>query len=233
MITTKNIPSSTGMTKIIMPGANTCKINSISLEKVPYKEGAYNLSMNLETMPMGDDFEGFLVNKDDATGPRYQGQVGRVRFSEWPFSDGVTKTGISISRDLEIVKAIQAICKETNSLGWLDKNDNLHDTIEDFVLAFNNDKPFADQYINFCVAGKEYNNKQGYVNFDLFLPRASKGQVSFQNVDATSIKLMSFDTEIHIKKIKTAPVDSFTSKNDDDDFSSIATSEKVGSDFDL
>jgi hypothetical protein len=232
MITTKNIPTSTGTQKIIQPGLSTCKINSLSLEPVPYKEGAYNLSLNLETMPMGEDFEGFLVNKDDTTGPRYEGQVARVRFSEWAFSDGVTKSGISVSRDLEILKAVQTICRETGSTEWLDKNDNLHDTIEDFVIAFNSDKPFKDKYITFCIAGKEYNNKQGYVNFDLFLPRAGKGQVSLQNADTDNGKLMPFDSDVHIKRIKTNPVDSFSPKNDDD-FSVVAASSKVGSDFDL
>ena len=231
MITTKNIPASTGTPKIIQPGNVICKINSITLDKVPYKEGAYNLMLNLETMPMGDDFEGFLVDKDDANGPRYEGQVARVRYSEWPFSDGETKSGIKISRDNEILRAVQNICKETGTTKWLEENDNVFATIEEFIIGFNNDKPFKGVYMSFCIAGREYMNKQGYMNHDLFLPRAGKGQLNMQNVSAETVKVMVFNEEQHIKKAKSESVTSFSSGSDDD--LDVPTTSKVSADFNL
>ena len=120
MITTKNITSGGGTPKVIQPGNVTCKINSITLDKVPYKEGAYNLNIHLETEDMGSDFEGFLVDKDNPDGPRYKGQIGKVRFSEWPYSDGETKSGIKVSRDIEIVKAISNICRQTDCMSWFE-----------------------------------------------------------------------------------------------------------------
>lgn len=231
MITTKNITSGGGTPKIIQPGIVECKINSITLDKVPYKEGAYNLSLNVESQPMGDDFEGFLVDKDNPDSGRYEGQIGRVRFSEWPYSDGETKTGIKISRDTEIVKAIQTICKETSSTAWLEAQDNVHETIEDFVAAFNSDKPFKNKFVKMCVAGREYMNKAGYINFDLYLPRAGRGQVSMETIDRESSKLIAFDSEAHIKKAKTESVTSFSAGGDDD--LDVPTTSKVSSDFDL
>lgn len=231
MITTKNITSGGGTPKVIQPGVVECKINSITLDKVPYKEGAYNLSMNVESQPMGDDFEGFLIDKDNPDSGRYEGQIGRVRFSEWAYSDGETKTGIKISRDTEIVKAIQTVCKETGSSAWLDAQDNVHETIEEFVMAFNSDKPFKNKFVKMCVAGREYMNKAGYINFDLYLPRAGRGQVSIENVEKEGSKLIAFDSEAHIKKAKTESVTSFSTASDDD--LDVPTTSKVSSDFDL
>lgn len=231
MITTKNITSGGGTPKVIQPGVVECKINSITLDKVPYKEGAYNLSLNVESQPMGDDFEGFLIDKDNPDSGRYEGQIGRVRFSEWAYSDGETKTGIKISRDTEIVKAIQTICKETHCTAWLDAQDNVHETIEEFVMAFNNDKPFKNKFVKMCVAGREYMNKAGYINFDLYLPRAGRGQVSIESTEREGSKLIAFDSEAHIKKAKTESVASFSAGGDDD--LDVPTTSKVSSDFDL
>ena len=231
MITTKNITSGGGTPKVIQPGVVECKINSITLDKVPYKEGAYNLSLNVESQPMGDDFEGFLIDKDNPDSGRYNGQIGRVRFSEWAYSDGETKTGIKISRDTEIVKAVQTICKETHCTDWLEAQDNKHETIEEFVMAFNNDKPFKDKFVKMCVAGREYMNKAGYINFDLYLPRAGRGQVSIETLDREVSKLIAFDSEAHIKKAKTESVASFSSTSDDD--LDVPTTSKVSADFNL
>jgi hypothetical protein len=231
MITTKNITSGGGTSKVIQPGNVTCKINSISLDKVPYKEGAYNLNVHVETADLGDDFEGFLVDKDNSSGPRYKGQIGRVRYSEWPYSDGETKSGIKVSRDAEILKAIQSICRETGSMVWFDAQDNLHETIESFVEQFDKDKPFKDFYMNFCVAGREYLNKAGYINYDLYLPRAAKGQLTMQKANADVNKVMTFSDADHIKKAKTESVSSFSSGSDDD--LDVPTTSKVSADFNL
>lgn len=231
MISTKNIPSSSSTPKVIQPGNVTCKINSITLDRVPYKEGAYNLCLHVETEPIGDGFEGFLIDKDNPDGGRYEGQIGKVRTSDWPYSDGETKSGIKIYRDIEIVKAIQNICKETGCTQWLEANDNAYNTIEEFVSGFNSDAPFKDKYITMCVAGREYMNKAGYMNYDLYLPRPQKGQVNIQRVDADSVKLMKFNEEQHIKKAKSETVSSFSAGSDFD--VDVPTTSKVSADFNL
>jgi hypothetical protein len=231
MISTKNIPSGGSTPKVIQPGNVECKINSITLDKVPYKEGAYHLSLQLETTPMGDDFEGFLVDKDNPDGPRYAGQIGKVRMSEWPYSDGETKSGIKINRDIEIVKAISNICRQTGAMIWFEDQDGVHDTIESFVEKFNQDKPFKDTYVKFCVAGREYMNKAGYMNYDLYLPKTVRGQFNMQKADSDSIKLMTFDPEQHIKKAKSEAVSSFSAGSDFD--VDVPTTSKVSADFNL
>jgi hypothetical protein len=231
MISTKNIPSGGSTPKVIQPGHVDCKINSITLDKVPYKEGAYNLCLHVETPSLGDDFEGFLLDKDNPDGGRYQGQIGKIRSSEWPYADGETKSGIKVSRDIEIVKAISNICRQTDCMSWFEKQDGLHQTIEDFVDQFNQDKPFKDVYLKVCVAGREYMNKAGYMNYDLYLPRAQRGQVNMQKMTSDIIKLMPFNQEQHIKKAKSETVSSFSAGSDFD--IDTPTTSKVSADFNL
>jgi hypothetical protein len=230
MISTKNIPAGGLTPKIIQPGNVDCKINAVTLDKVPYKEGAYHINLHLETEPLGDGFEGFLVDKDNPDGPRYEGQIGRVRMSEWPYSDGETKSGIIITRDIEIVKAIQNICRQTDCMKWFDAQDGVHATIEDFVEQFNSDKPFKDAFVKFCIAGREYMNKAGYMNYDLYLPKSSKGQFNMQKQGPAS-KIMTFNEAEHIKKAKSETVSSFSAGSDFD--VDVPTTSKVSADFNL
>lgn len=214
MISTKNITGGNGASstpKIIQPGNITCEVLSVKLEPAKFKEGGYDVVLNLEGPNMGEEFEGFWIDKDDQSKGRHKGQVGKVRASEYPYAEGTTKTGIQISRDKELLRFLQNFCKETGSLAWLESQDNMHNTIESLFEALNNDKPFAAKQLRMCIAGKEYVNKDGYTNFDLFLPKYVKGNVPFESADvaeATS-KVLSFDPEVHVRKKKVDVVASF------------------------
>ena len=99
MLSTKNIPTGSGMSKSILPGAKVVKINSITLDTVPYDQKAYHLTLHCETEPI-DGLDGFFIDKDDPSKGKYLGQIGRVKCSMYPFSDGVTKSGIKIGSNL-------------------------------------------------------------------------------------------------------------------------------------
>lgn len=233
MISTK-VSSSSGINKIIQPGNIVCKINAITLDSVPYKDGAYHVSLHLETEPIKEEgFEGLLVDKDNPSGPKYLGQVARIKTSEWAYSDGTTKTGVNISRDTEIVRVIENICKQAGCTKWLEDHDNMFNTIEELVEAFNNDGLFKNIYMQFCIGAREYINKAGYTSYDMHLVRPERGQLSFQNVKAESLKVPTFNAEKHIKKTKSEPVASFKSNNDLDSDLDVVTTSKVSSDFDL
>lgn len=210
-ISTKNIPTGgTSVPKTLQPGNVVAKINDISLEAFTFKEGAYHLILNLEGTDRGAEFEGFYINKDRPELGRYKGQVGKVKASEWAYADGETKSGIKISRDTEILKFIAGLCKDLGS-SWLSDADGKYNTIEEFVKGFNNDKPFKDVWFNFCLAGKEYQNKEGYTNYDMFLPKYVKGSVPFEVCDKTPSKIMKFNETEHIKKKKVESVVGFNS----------------------
>lgn len=211
MLSTKNVSTTgtNGPAKTISPGNVRAKINSVTLEEFKFKPGSYHMVLHLEGEEMGDGFEGFLIDKDNPEAGRYKGQVGRVKTSEWAYADGETKTGMQVSRDIEILKAIKNICTAVGAIKWYDAQDEKHPTIESFMEAFNSDAPFKDKWLDFCVAGKEYQSKQGYTNYDMYLPKFAKGTAPYVAADEDDDKLISFDPSVHIKKTEAKPVESF------------------------
>lgn len=208
-LSTKNIPISGGGTpKTLQPSNCVAKINDVTLNEFTFKPGSYHLVLHLEGVDRGPEFEGFYINKDKPELGRHKGQVGKVKASEWAYADGTTKSGIVISRDTEIMKYLNSICKELDTT-WLLDQDGKHDTIESLVKTFSKDKPFKNISMNFCIAGKEYLNKDGYTNYDLFLPKYSKGEVPFEICDKPKSKLMKYNDVDHIKKKKVENVTSF------------------------
>lgn len=208
-ISTKKITSTPAfVSKTIEPGNTTAKILNVYLEEFTFSPGAYNMILSIVGQDRGADFDGFFIDPNDHSKGKHKGQVGRVKAGEYAFADGTTKSGIVIKRDDEILKFINFICKEIDS-SWLEEQDGKHETIESLVKAFDNEKPFNNIWMNFCIAGKEYLNKEGYTKYDLFLPRYSKGKVAFEVCDKANSKLMKFNEEEHIKKSKAKEVKSF------------------------
>jgi hypothetical protein len=212
--------------KNLTTGTQTCKINSVKLEVSPFDNEAYFLHLNMESEPMGDDFEGFAIDRDNPDAGKYLGKVGRVKTNEYPYKDGQTKSGIKVSRDLDILKAIQNICRVTKALNWMENNNNKYETIEEYVQAFADDMPFKDVYFNVTLGGREY-FKDNYPKYDLFIVRPGKGQVSMESTDVSeeNSKLVKFNEDLHVKRKKSENLESFGSDS--------VTTSSVGSDFDL
>ena len=214
-----------GQPKTITPGNHVLKINSIELEDFKFIPGAYHLMLHVETEPI-EGFEGFMIDKDDESKGRYAGQIGRVKASQYAFADGETKSGIKIQRDRSILIFLQNFCKTLGINEWMQSQHNKHETIEDFINAFNKTAPFKDKYLEFCIAGKEYVGKTGYTNFDMWLPKAENGKYAFGEVEEG--KVIRYDESKHLKKLEVKPVDKFG--DDEDDFSKPT---KKSSDFSL
>lgn len=225
-LSVKDLPDSTGggVPKTLQPGNVLIKINSIELRKEPFEGNPYNLILNCEGPDMGPEFEGFQINKDRPELGKAKGQVGRVRATEYAFSDR-TVGDKQISRDRDILKWVQSFCKALGISDWFLAQDEKHDTIQDFVNQLNMDKPFEDIWVNSCLAGKSYTNAQGFLNYDLFLPWFSAKAVPLELENAEPSKIIKFSEEMHIKsgKKKPAVVDEFSG----------GRSRSGGSDFDL
>jgi len=211
-----------GLPKTISPGNNILKINSVTLDEFKFIENAYHLMLHVESKPI-DGFEGFSIDRSNPDAGNYKGQIGRVKASQYAFADGETKSGIKIQRDKSVLIFLQNLCKTLGINDWMSKQHNQHDTIEKFVKAFNDEKPFKDIYLEFCVTGKEYMGKTGYTNYDMWLPKAQGGKYATGAID--SGKVITYNEDIHLKKLENTPVESFG----DEDFSKPNT----GSDFDL
>lgn len=203
MLSTRNVKETTGSGKTPMklqPGNNTVKIHSLEL-----KEGynfqqtrAYNVIVNMESSPIGDNFEGFLVNKDNPNGPRYLGQVGAVRLQYYAFDDGVTKTGIQKNRDNDILGAIVRLA---NALGCRAELDDTIDAaaitkIEELMPVAT--QVFRGKWLDVCLAGRGYKDKNGYTAYELFLPYGKGGKVPYEAKGANSGNLIAFDQATHI-----------------------------------
>ena len=213
-----------GQAKTISPGNHRLKINSISLEDFQFIPGAKHLLLNVETEPI-EGFTGFLINKDDESKGNYSGQIGRVKASQYAYADGETKSGIKIQRDKSLMIFLANLSKAYGIMSWFEDQDNKYNTIEDFVMNYSNNAPIKDKYIDFCVAGKEYENKAGYTAYDMWLPKTENNKYAYGQADSS--KILEYNEAKHLKKIEVKPVDNF---GDDDDFQ---TPPKSSSDFTL
>jgi hypothetical protein len=232
MLSTKNIPTGSGMSKSILPGAKTLKINSITLETVPYDAEAYQLVMHCETEPI-DGLDGFFIDKDDPSKGKHLGQIGRIKAGMYAFSNGVTKSGIKIDRDRTILQFVKNLACELGFMEWFEEQDNKFNTIEDFIAHLDKTKPFKNIYFNSVVCGKEY-EKNGYINYDLYFPRFDKMNKPFERIDtvpntASQAKLYTYDADVHIRKLNKQ-----TSSSTVEAFEGMTpVNTSVGSDFDL
>ena len=215
---------SSGTAKTIAPGNHVLKINSIELEDFRFVEGARHLILHVETEPI-EDFEGFWIDKDNESLGRYGGQIGRVKANQYAFADGETKSGIKIQRDRSILIFLQNLCNARGINDWFREQDGKHETVEDFVNAFNKSASYREKFLEFCVAGKEYESKSGYTNYDMWLPRAENKKYAMAEVEAG--KVITYDEVKHLKKIEVKDVKTF---GDDD---SMFGSSKTSSDFSL
>ena len=197
MFSTKNV-SANRVSPVIGPGNHKVKINSLSFDPTPYDPQAFNIVLNVETEPINGEFQGLLVDQRNPNGARYQGQVGRVRMSPYPYKDADLESGRKISRDQEIVKAIAFLADVT---GKRDEVDMIEaDSIDQFMNACKQIFKNTD-YINACIGGREWENNDGYVNVDLHLPRLSKAGLPLEAVGSTAGRLLTFSYDEHVRKL--------------------------------
>jgi len=221
MLSTKDMNAGSGKARpVINVGNQKVKINSITFDQTPYDREAYNVVLHVESEPVGGEFEGFLVDSNNPNGARYKGQVGRVRLSPYPFKDATLPSGREVSRDTEVLRAMIYL---SEVLGKRDELDSIEaNTIEEFMDSA--DKVLSgDTFINACIGGREWENKEGYINYDLFLPRNSKDGVALEALDTENSRLFKFSKEEHVRELKkTQSTSSFE-----------PASSNAGNDFDL
>ena len=201
MLSTKDMSTGSGGTKpVIGTGNQKVLINSITFDQTPYDSEAYNITLHVESEPIVGEFNGFLKDVNNPNGERYAGQVGRVRFSPYPFKDATLNNGNEISRDTEVLKAMVFLSEVVGKRAELDAIEA--NTIEDFMIKA---AKICSQtgYVNACLGAREWENKEGYINNDLFLPKMSKGNVPIEALDVESSKLITFDSNnpLHLRKV--------------------------------
>ena len=203
MLNTKDMSAGSGRTKPVLdPGNHKVKINSITLDQTPYDADSYNIHLHVETEPVGGDFEGFFRDYNNQSLGRYEGQVGRVRISPFPFKDTTLPSGREIQRDQEILKNMITLGETLEMRDGLDSIEA--ENIEDFMKECNNlftENQKGSKFINMCIGGREWENKEGYVNNDLYLPRISKDGIAMEALDKENSRLLKFDRAVHVKAL--------------------------------
>ena len=215
---------SSGMPKTFGPGNHELKINSVRLDEFRFIENAFHLMLEMETKPI-EGFEGFMIDRNDESKGHYKGQIGRVKASQYAFADGETKSGIKIQRDRSILMFLKNLSTALGITDWFAEQDDKHETIEDFVKAFNETAPYQDKYLYTCLAGKEYENKSGYIAYDCWFAKAQNRKYGYAPNAET---VLPYDESKHLRKIENKPVESFGNDNDD-----LTIPMKTSSDFNL
>jgi len=200
----KKMGGTPGTPKVIQPSNVVARILDIKLEVPPYDSSAYNLILHLETEPLGDDFEGLPINKDMPELGNHAGQVARVQSQQYSYSDYTNKEGRLTTKEDMIFRWLWNFAKEIGVADILKEKDIQGSTIQEYV---DNAKAFIvskDRWINFCIAGSEYENKNGYIQHRLFLPKPEKGLQAYElvRVGVEPKRLIKFDESQHIKKKK-------------------------------
>lgn len=204
MLNTKDIQMGSGkISKTIKPGNINAKILDISLQPLKSDPNAVYLILHLEGEDQGPDFEGFLYDKDRPELGRAKGQVGKVRYSMYPYRDGVTKNGKPKNRDFEILRSLVEL---TTLIGKRDQLDTIQTRdIYDFVkqtskIVSNN------QYYYWCIGGSAYMKDDGHKDFSLSLPKYDKNYKLFEITGTIPSKVAPFVYETHVDdKLESTP----------------------------
>jgi hypothetical protein len=200
------------VSKKLEPGNHTCSIVGIKLQKNLYDKKRVDpeyLMLILEGPDLGEGFEGFLIDKDNPDKGAHKGQVAWVKASEWAFADGTTKTGVEIKKDNDILRYLKHICQQTGCEKWFDKQDGKHETIQLFVEQMDKDKPWKENKVNVCIAGRQYKDKKDYMQWDLHLPKFVGKSIPLEDASIPSedSRLVQFNENLHVKKY--TPVSNF------------------------
>ncbi len=203
MISTKTLTNTssdsgggTFVQKGLKPGNHKLALRAIKLEKQTYvtTRSESMLMLMLETEPLAN-FIGFDRVTGDKSKGYYSGQVSRVRASSFNYYDGQNVNGQDVSIADSALRVVVDLCTELGCSSWVTTNDEKYATIEEYVIAFNNEKPFENIFINYCLGGKSFINKKGYQQFDLNLIRGGDG---FKSFCGDLSQVVKFDKEKHI-----------------------------------
>ena len=196
MLTTKDIQLGSGkLPKTIKPGNITAKILDITLQPLKSDPESVYLILNLEGEDQGPDFEGFLYDKENPNKGRAKGQVGKVRYSAYPYRNGVTKMGKPKNRDFEIMRSLVEIADVIGMRSQLDeiKATDIYDLVKQAGKAFSN----GDFYY-WCIGGSAYMKDDGNKDFSLHLPKYDKNFKNFEPVGTTPSKVHVFNYNVHV-----------------------------------
>lgn len=197
---------STYVQKGLQPGTHQCTVLDLKLERPPYDPNQYNLIFSLMGPELGEDFEGFQINRLDPSKGNYKGQTSNVKANQYGFKDWEYK-GKTITRDESITNFLGTFLKQLNLLDQFQGMNIDAPTIEDLVAEVRAFLIKGQYKIYFTIAAQKY-FKEGseYPSYALYLPKRTEGKFAYANT-ADDAKLIPFNEDVHIvlKKNAEAP----------------------------
>lgn len=228
MISTEVKESSGGfIPKMITPGKRTVKVNEVKLRKGFGDK--MDIVLSLETKPVEEEgFEGFMIDKNDPSKGTYKGQVGQVKLSRYGYSNQEYKDGKWVDsdkntkdepykvRDERIVRALNSLFmvygKKLAEIGSEFK------TIEELIEAVNKKGKLSDQWIECVIGAREYFNKEGYKQNDMFIVSNKKeGDVMFNAMRLegnTLVAMVEYNPTEHLIPPKEVPANNVMMSDD-------------------
>ena len=162
--------------------------------------------MGLSTTDLGTGKAG--VPKTISPG-NHELKINNIKLEEFKFIKGAYHIVLDVeSRQIEGFEGFFRDVNDENN-DWFLEQDGSHETIEAFVKAFNESASYKDKFLEFCIGGKEYMSKSGYVNFDLHLPKAQSGKYAFGEIECGKTLIYDENNTNHLKKLVVKEVDSF------------------------
>ena len=174
-----------GPSKSKQPGIVYAHINSMYLV-TSGKGDKKALFFNLETPPVGGDFEGWAIDKNNPDGEKYKGQIGKITASAW-----TTEFNSTNPDENDIVYKVLVIADE---MGLSEEVANIEaPNIEEWIANVN--KILCNKNIYFFVKGKEreYNGK---TLVDLLLPR-----YKFASEDKNKLDVFDKSNKYHYQSL--------------------------------
>jgi hypothetical protein len=150
--------------------------------------------------PALDNFEGWPIDKDNPTGPKYSGQTARVGATMWTdeFSN------VNVSRN-EIMYKLSIIATE---LGLKHELDSINaTTIEDWVAQVIDLVKGNNLYWFLKGTEEEYNGKT--------IVKLSLPKYKFVSIEEDKLEKFDKNNKYHYKALNTKPVSSFEPATDE------------------
>lgn len=217
MLSTRDVTQqSSGQRKTLSPGNYTVRIYDMELVPGPtYLQDSYHIILHVEGPALGPEFDGFLKDPNNPGGPKFAGQVGKVKMGHYAFADTTTKNGNKISRDQTMLRAIDMLsvaCDVQEQVKSIDASD-----WDDMIRQVK--RVVIGRSVSICLGSRLYTNKSGYKDHQLFLPRPDGGKLPLTKVGDPNILVYDANNPDHAK-FESAPkvVESFGETKADDDF---------------
>lgn len=205
-IGTKDVTVGSGkLPKNFIPGNHTAKIINMKFQETTFDDRRTGgkvtkawVVMELETEPVGGDFEGWLIDKDDESKGRRLGQTGWVKSDAFGYEDK-TYNGREYSIHKSTIQFLKGL--EMEALGhtkFMDSIDGKYDTYDEICKAFLAESGIEGVFLNWCIGGKkEWDEKGEYPVYWMNLPKWSKGSKLYAHPDKSD-NLMQFHAQIHV-----------------------------------